>query len=231
MHLNVIKEGAIFISDAHLSQRFTHFKQFLKDIDQQKIKTPQLFLMGDIFDLLFGGVSFSISNHRSTIDLINKISKVLPIIYFEGNHDFNLKIIFPYIKIFTYSQQPAIFKYKKQTVLLSHGDQNQGIGYRIYTSIIRHPLSLFILNKIDKYTKNSISIKLTNHLNSKDICSSFEGFKSYITTKYQTLDLSIDVIIEGHYHQGDTFKIKHINYYNLNAFTCNKSFFRVKLAL
>ena len=49
-----IEQGAIFVADAHYPNHGDDFLKLLKKIDEGEIKTPQLFLVGDIFDLLFG---------------------------------------------------------------------------------------------------------------------------------------------------------------------------------
>ncbi|MBD3794144.1 MAG: UDP-2,3-diacylglucosamine diphosphatase, partial [Campylobacterales bacterium] len=49
-----IKEEALFIADAHYPHHGDEFLQILRQLDSGERQTPQLFLMGDIFDLLFG---------------------------------------------------------------------------------------------------------------------------------------------------------------------------------
>jgi len=66
----------------------------LQEIDSGELSTPQLFLMGDNFDILFGGNEYvkRISDKtQETIDILNTISHKIDIYYFEGNHDFLLK--------------------------------------------------------------------------------------------------------------------------------------------
>ena len=49
-----LQEGAILIADAHYSDKHPEFYAFLKALDSGQIKTKQLILMGDMFELLFG---------------------------------------------------------------------------------------------------------------------------------------------------------------------------------
>lgn len=51
-----IKEGALFIADAHDSVERAFFFDFLVYVNQNP--PSQLFLMGDMFDLLVGSVSY-----------------------------------------------------------------------------------------------------------------------------------------------------------------------------
>jgi UDP-2,3-diacylglucosamine hydrolase len=75
MFHNEIKEGAIFVADAHINEKRDNFLKFLQSIKEEEIKTSQLFLMGDIFDLLVGNVKYTYKTNQKYIDLINKISK------------------------------------------------------------------------------------------------------------------------------------------------------------
>ena len=49
-----IQKNAIFIADSHYPHHRDNFLLILKKIKSKEIITPQLFLMGDNFDLLFG---------------------------------------------------------------------------------------------------------------------------------------------------------------------------------
>jgi UDP-2,3-diacylglucosamine hydrolase len=94
-----IEESAIFIADAHYPHHGDEFLTILQDLDNLRLEIPQLFLMGDIFDLLFGYNQYIKTFSNQAITILQKISKKIDIYYFEGNHDFCLKEIFPYIKI------------------------------------------------------------------------------------------------------------------------------------
>ena len=55
--------------------------------------------MGDIFDFISGESKYFIQQNSDAINLLNKLSKDIEIIYLEGNHDYNLKIIFPNMEV------------------------------------------------------------------------------------------------------------------------------------
>ncbi len=81
-----IKDRAIFIADGHENSKRDSFYKFLKKLQSKEIETPQLFLLGDMFDLLFGNITYTINKHKKEIDLLNSLSKEIEIHYFEGNH-------------------------------------------------------------------------------------------------------------------------------------------------
>lgn len=71
-----------------------------------KISTPQLILMGDIFDLLIGEISATHEFAKPYIELLEELALKIEIIYLEGNHDFNLSCFFKRVKILTYKSSP-----------------------------------------------------------------------------------------------------------------------------
>ena len=221
MHLR-LKRDAILIADAH-SINCDRFYDFLNDLESGKIKTTQLILFGDIFELLFGGIKYFINANAKTIDLLNKISIGTEIIYLEGNHDFNLKKIFPNIQIIPISRQPLKTIYQHKNILLSHGDNYQKQGYKIYTNIIRNRVVLYILNLIDIVSNNAISKKLTKVVPAKERYGKIENFKSMINYRISKYDLkNTNYIIEGHYHQNSSFDFNDIRYINLPDFKTSK---------
>ena len=226
-----IEEGAIFISDSHDNNKRDGFYRFLQKIDSKEIKTSQLFLMGDMFDLLFGGVFYTIKKHQKEIDLLNRLSKKMEIFYFEGNHDFGLKEIFPNIKVFTIESQPVLFSIKDKFILLSHGDKYGDIVHRVYTKLIRNRTILGILNFVDSVFGNFISKKLEEELGRKKICTEIESFEKIIEKKLKKYRVKEgSMIAEGHYHQNRKFRFMDIEYINFSSFACNQSYFIVQLS-
>ncbi len=225
-----IKEGAIFVADAHVNEKRDDFYEFLKSIEDETIKTPQLFLMGDMFDLLIGGVKYTNKINKKYIDIINSISKSIEVFYFEGNHDFNLKILFPNIKVFSYSEQPAIFESADKKILLLHGDKFVGLSYTIYTYLIRSAFILFVVSLFDNLIGGIISKKIINAQYGKNICKKLENFDKMIKRRINNINIdNIYLVMEGHYHQNMMIDIKKDKkYINIPSFACNKSFIIVK---
>lgn len=232
MFPNKIKEGAVFVADAHINEEREDFFNFLRSIEKEDIKTPQLFLMGDIFDLLVGNVKYTYKINQKYIDLINEISKKIEVFYFEGNHDFNLKKVFPNAKVFSFSEQPVLFKMGDSDILLLHGDKATPFAYILYTTIIRSKTTLSVISTIDNLSNGFISKKIINSQYKKNICKKIKNFKEIITqrvSKFSVLRSPFSIIIEGHFHQDVTFDLKEdIKYINIPSFACNKSFIIVQ---
>ncbi len=226
-----IAEGAVFISDAHENKDRSFFFEFLKKIESGEIKTSQLFLMGDMFDLLIGGVDYLEKCYLKEIKLLNKLSKKIQIYYLEGNHDFNLKRLFPDIKIFSIKEQPVKVFYKKQNLLLSHGDLFQGSGYRFFHFFLRNKSIIFILNIIDNFFGNKFFAKYLQKIKNKKICKNIKNFDQIIKQKISLYDIGvseIDFVLEGHYHQGIGFEFEKFKYYNFSSFACDGKYYQLK---
>ncbi|MEA3384556.1 MAG: UDP-2,3-diacylglucosamine diphosphatase [Campylobacterota bacterium] len=211
-----LKDGAIFISDSHYNDERVILEEILTAINTNKIQTTQLFLMGDMFDFLAEEISYFKNKNEPIIELINKISNNIEIIYFEGNHDFNLKDLFPNVEVIQREKQPIILKENNKTIALSHGDIYTPTFYNIYTKIIRNKYFLNLLNFID--INHWLSKKSEQNLKNKNICKKQKGFDEFIKNRIKSY--SIDLIIEGHFHQA----IITDNYINLPSLCCSKQY-------
>lgn len=225
-----IKEGAIFIADAHENDKRNEFYLFLQKIDKKEITPTQLFLMGDMFDLLVGNVYYTTNKYRKYIDLLEKIAHHVEVFYFEGNHDFSLTNIFVNVKVIPIEKQPQKFILPNNTeALLLHGDKYGGILHKFYTKVIRSNKLLWALNVIDMKIHNKISKKIENDLLHKKICLKIKNFEALIKLKLDHYGASKEsYIVEGHYHQNKKYHFSNINYINFSSFACNQSYFIVK---
>ncbi len=195
--MNVIQENALFIADSHYPHHGDAFLELLKKLDCEEIKTPQLFLMGDNFDLLFGYNDYIQTFFAEAIELLQKLSKKIEIHYFEGNHDFCLKELFPNMKVYSRDEQPVMFTLNEKKVALSHGDKYvTGFGYDLYCKVLRNKSILTLLKPFEK----SIIDDRMKKLSQKNICHTFEGFKKRVEKILEHYN-NVDLVIEGHFHQ------------------------------
>ncbi len=224
-----LKIGALIISDAHYSKERPELLALIKDIHANKIQTKQLLLMGDIFDTLFVEVKETQKQNKELIELLNEINKEIELIYLEGNHDFNLKNIFPDAKVVPLAEQPFKLQYKNKNIALAHGDFDIGLAYTLYSFLIRNSFVLSFLSLVNRLTNNFILNKLDAYLRKKDDCKEFVGFDSYIRNR-NLQKYACEYFIEGHYHQNRSFDFGVFKYVNLAAFACNQRYFIVKLS-
>ncbi len=223
-----LKGNMAFISDSHYNKQRNELNTHLTDMLNAKNKYANinnLILMGDIFDFLCEGSQYFINSNCKTINLINKIATTIKVLYLEGNHDFNIKSLFPNLTIIPREKQPLHINNNNTNIILAHGDIFTPTLYNLYTYTIRSQKTMSLLNYIDSKINYKISKTLEAKLQNKFICkkmASFEAFANNRIKKYdnflQTQNKSFKsyTIIEGHFHQGK----EHKNYINLSSLAC-----------
>jgi UDP-2,3-diacylglucosamine hydrolase len=227
---SILKDGAWLIADAHYAHYNTALYNFLSSKDKEL--PPQLILMGDIFDLLFGYAPNSINPNMQMVNLLKSIAQKVEVIYLEGNHDFGLKPIFgDAIKIVPRAKQPLFMSANGKIVALHHGDIMQGVGYEIYTALIRNRWLDLLLNSIDSLRNGSIIGWLEDYNIQKKLCLPIERFEEKISQRLEVLEkrFKFDYWIEGHFHQNAKLTFNGKKYCNLPAFACCQSYIVVKL--
>jgi UDP-2,3-diacylglucosamine hydrolase len=224
-----LQSGAILIADAHCAPWRTPFIDFLHALESGEITTPQLILMGDVFDMLYGPIPRTYGYNTEGIDLLNRLSARIEILYLEGNHDFLMGDLFPDIQVIRREHQPLIMSFEGKKIALSHGDSNMGWGYELYTALIRSPLVLGVLRVIDNMRNGFIVTWLEEQMKRKIHCRCIENFQEMIERRLESLNLdSINILIEGHFHQNQTFELNGLHYINVGAFACNERYFTVQ---
>lgn len=224
MYLSIQNE-AIFVADSHYNEKNKEFLLFLKKIESKEILCSQLFLMGDMIDFISGESRYFIKQNYQVIELLNKLSKNIQIVYLEGNHDYNLKSIFPNINVIKRENQPLLAKLENnQTISLSHGDNFINWKYDLYCKIIRNTFFLQFMNLID--INFFISKKIENTLVNKNICHKMNNFKQIVEKRIK--NYNTDIVIEGHYHQGDIYNINNKKYVNIPSLCCQKEYVKIK---
>jgi UDP-2,3-diacylglucosamine hydrolase len=229
MSPDILRSGAILVADAHCAPWRTTFLDFLHALEHEEILTPQLILMGDVFDLLFGPIEATHLLNAEGIALLNRLSHKIEIVYLEGNHDFLLGDLFPRIRVIPRQQQPWITTFEGKTLALSHGDSSMGWGYGLYTFLIRSRSILGTLHALDRVGGGYIVRELEKAMKSKIHCKTIEKFETLVSErlKGQKLD-GVDILIEGHFHQNKSFDFPGLHYINLAAFACNERYFSVQ---
>lgn len=222
-----ILEGAIFLADAHDNANKKGFLNFLLSLKNGQIAMPpQLFLMGDMFDFLTF-TDYVKEFYKEQIELLNEISYLTTIYYFEGNHDYNLRDIFPNITVFDIYSQPQIFITKNgEKISLAHGDIFLKLIDTIFLRFLRLKPFLLTMNLIDKLLNYKISKFILSSQEKKQLVYKIDNFRSLTNRriyKYKT-----KFILEGHYHQGVNLEFHEKLYINLSCFAFERSYFIVQ---
>ena len=219
-----IKQDSIFVADSHFNEKNRELLIFLEKVQSKEIITSQLFLMGDMIDFISGESRYFIKQNIEVINLLNKLSNEIEIIYLEGNHDYNLKSVFPNIQVIKRENQPLLAKFEEKTVALSHGDNFINWKYDLYCKLIRNTIFLKFMNFID--INFFISKKIENALVKKNICHKMKNFEHIVSKRVK--NYNTDIIVEGHYHQGNSYFIDEKMYINIPSLCCQKKYITIK---
>ncbi len=230
-----LNDDAVFIADSHIQKNRDALIYKLNNLKNTISKIPsQIVLLGDISNLLVGGIKNSEKENKEFIKCIKSIGT--QIIYFEGNHDFNLSKIFNQenITIIDRSSQPLIADYKNKKILLAHGDIFLNKKYELYINTITSKKMISFLNYVDYISKGNIfnliqkkvkakTIKYPD--NSKSIVDNrIIKYREYIKSQ----NIKIDMIIEGHYHIGKIINNKDFTYVSMPSFYHNAEIFDIQ---
>ncbi|ECL5231810.1 UDP-2,3-diacylglucosamine diphosphatase [Campylobacter upsaliensis] len=228
-----LKEGAFFIADAHENEDRRGFWDFLQALERGEIHTPQLFLMGDIFDLLVWEISASHSFAMPYIVLLEKLCEKMEIYYLEGNHDFNLGLFFKKVRVIPLQNQPLVLhtsKGKDENFFLAHGDIFLNPILQFLLKSLRNRFLLRFLNVLNFLTFSSISKQILARQKKKNLFYKIENFKILAYKRYEKYQAKGAWVIEGHYHQNLFLREERVKYFNLPSFAYERSFFVVKFS-
>ena len=227
----VVKSGAIFIADSHENENRENFWHFLCALKSGEIKTPQLFLMGDMFDFLAGECEFFVKFYERYVRAIDELGEKTEIYYFEGNHDFNLAGLFKNVKAYPIGAQPVKFATEcGQSVLIAHGDIFLPFVAKYALRFLRVKVFLKTMNFFDKFLNFRLSKQILNKLKRKILDYKIPNFKNLAEAKMRRYNAfyEADIVIEGHYHQGEQYTIGKQKYINVSSFACEQSYFVVE---
>ena len=227
LYAPVIKEGAIFLADAHENINRDGFLKFLRAVDSGEIKEPpQIFLLGDIFDFLTGEGEYTQKFYAEHLRLINKISQKVEIFYFEGNHDFNLREIFPRAKVYPNAAQPVKFICEGgEAVQIAHGDLFLPRLTQFALLSLRNRTFLKFMDLLDRALKFKISKVILKSQEGKNLYKKMLNFKDIIAPKIGFY--AANLIIEGHYHQDEILYFGEKKYINLCSFGAGSKIYEV----
>lgn len=220
-----VKSGAVFISDSHANANKQEFKKWLLSVSKNRPNFSQIFFMGDMFDFL-ANTTYTQEFYADEISLINELSQIYEIYYFEGNHDFNLAEIFPNIKVFSIKDQPAVFSSEAGDISLAHGDKFIPFFSRVFIGFLRNKPFLKFMDALDKAMGFKISNAILKSQEDKNLYKKHPNFWGLIDKKIS--NYTTKFIIEGHYHQDEILNFKNQQYINLNSFAVNSKVYIVE---
>ena len=223
--IQTIKPGAIFIGDAHAGASRPQFLKFLRALRSAQNLPLQIFMMGDMFDFL-ANTTYVQRFYEEEIALINELSQKCEIFYFEGNHDFNLREIFPRAKVYPNAAQPAKFICESgEAVQIAHGDLFLPRLTQFALLSLRNRAFLKFTDLLDRALKFKISKMILKSQEGKNLYKKMSNFKDIIAPKIDFY--AANLIIEGHYHQDEILYFGEKKYINLCSFGVRSKIYEV----
>ncbi|WP_367971903.1 UDP-2,3-diacylglucosamine diphosphatase [Helicobacter acinonychis] len=238
-----LESGAVFISDVHFLPKSPYLINTLKEL--LCIKPSQVFFMGDIFHVLVGYLPLD-EEQQTIINLINALSEIVQVFYFEGNHDFSMRFVLsPKVVIFERHNQPALFQYHNKRFLLAHGDLFITKAYEFYITQLTSTWARFFLIFLNLMSFKTLYPFLKKLIYKKPIRlwelepQPLQAFIDRRLKAYQNYikDLKevngIDGIIEGHFHLKSDIKtpLSAPIYCPLPSFYYEQSLFKVSSSI
>ncbi|MGE0527147.1 MAG: UDP-2,3-diacylglucosamine diphosphatase, partial [Bdellovibrionales bacterium] len=118
---------ALFVSDIHIrSPQDPKCALFLRLLERcrELPGLPQLFLVGDIFDLWIADRHHFVQCYQPVIDRVHALRQGgARVHYFEGNHDLDLRVFWQEQLGVDVYESAAYFEIAGKTVRVEHGDQ------------------------------------------------------------------------------------------------------------
>ena len=223
--IQTIKPGAIFIGDAHAGVSRPQFLKLLRALKAESTPPPQIFMMGDMFDFL-ANTTYTQRFYKEEIALINELSQKCEIFYFEGNHDFNLREIFPRAKVYPNGAQPVKFMSESgEAVQIAHGDLFLPRLTQFALLSLRNRAFLKFMDLLDRALKFKISKVILKSQEGKNLYKKMPNFKDIIAPKIDFY--AANLIIEGHYHQDEILYFGEKKYINLCSFGVRSKIYEV----
>ncbi len=214
-----LEEGAVFLADSHVnSKNRLHFERALNFFERES--PPQIFWMGDIFDLLIGGLQSSLREHSELIEKMEALAKVSDSFYLEGNHDFFLGTVFKSVKTVPRTDQPLMLELGDRRAALLHGDLWTTKSYEIYITLLQKRFVTKGVLWLNELLNDAIAEAIRKYTLSKKICKKIDNFDKIVKDRLKKIEA--DTIIEGHFHQGVSLGGER-EYYNLPSFACDRS--------
>lgn len=222
------------ISDIHIKMDGQNFEILMSFLSQDFNSDDEVFLLGDIFDLLIGPHKEYKEIYEKFFDKVDKlITDGIKIHYFEGNHDFHLERLLESHGIRIH-KEPFVSEYFGHKILFCHGDEIQlgNLSYKIYKNFIQsRPLNVVANYMMPFKLLNTIGMNASKQSRKRNknrygdpqsnlrIKESFRRAAENARDKY-----SVDYVLCGHSHYKDDYTWENYRYLNCGYLPYTKCF-------
>jgi UDP-2,3-diacylglucosamine hydrolase len=223
------------ISDVHIkSPNDEAEKLLLKFLTHPKvISSDYVALLGDIFDLMCGPHSIYLEQFNSVFSAIDDLQKKgVKVIFIEGNHDVHLKKLFEKFwknNEVLVTQDAVELKDGELRYYLSHGDDHEvdNQSYQQYKRIIFSAPLRFVANYLMPYSVLEYIGRRASMRSRKKGSRTFnaELVKTRFRQGVEITNPRADIVIGGHSHVRDEYKLKSGAIYLNNGYAPREQIF------
>lgn len=223
------------ISDVHIKSPGDEAeKLLLKFLSHPKVvSSDYVALLGDIFDLMCGPHKIYLEQFSSVFDALDSLQeKGVKVIFIEGNHDVHLKKLFSLKwknNEVLITQKAVELNDGKHRYYLSHGDDHEvdNLSYQRYKKFIFSSPLRFVANYILPYAVLEYVGRKASQRSRKKGSRSFnaEAVRERFRAGVEITNPSADIIIGGHSHVKDEYRLKSGSIYLNNGFALKEQKF------
>lgn len=202
----------LLISDLHLEEERPDItRAFLHFLASRACQAEALYILGDFFEVWIGDDAMT-PFQQSIADALRALSERGTRIYLmHGNRDFMLGKGFCRAAGCTLLSDPSVVELCGERVLLMHGDSLCTLdeGYMRLRSLLRNPLSLFILRHLPLSTRRKLARELRNEsrtqtrMKASDIIDVTPELIPRVLAEH-----GVRTLIHGHTHRPATHELK-----------------------
>jgi len=214
------------LSDLHLSESHpVLLKNFCDLLDEFSEKDlSQLWLLGDIFDLLVGPYKFWSKQYQEIFDRLALLHKKgCHILWCEGNHDFHIQTFLKKFGIEVFDGE-KILELHARKIFLAHGDlvNKQDTAYLQWRAFTRNKLFRKSLDQIPSLFAQTLLQPIAKKISHKSRHSEKRDEKEFLLNLYRQnadklFDQGFDAVFMGHCHVEDIYKKDSKFYVNLGS--------------
>ncbi|MFZ4712993.1 MAG: UDP-2,3-diacylglucosamine diphosphatase [Bacteriovoracaceae bacterium] len=238
----------VSLSDVHVKNpqddRYRLLLKFFKHEATQK--ADQVFLLGDIFDLMVGPYPEYYQLYSEFFnELVELVRKGKVVHYFEGNHDLHIKNLFRQLlkkenlseKLLVFHREPWTTNFQGKSYYFSHGDELEpgNYSYKIYKQVLMSKPIEFIIGHIAPYSlieaigTNASKLSKKNGKRSYNEDKNRSRFRQGATYHARGI---YDFIVAGHSHIKENIELKStdkaFHYINNGFFPEQKTFIQME---
>ncbi len=196
----------LFLGDAHILPEEKDFqRRFARFLCAIAGAYDHLFILGDLFEFWFGFSRYSYEREYGLVlDALRElVARGTRLVYFEGNHDFNMGSVFTKDLRAQVVPNWAHFEVEGHRWFVTHGDlaSARGFRYGTYRKLIKNQLTYGLIHLIGPRLMLGMAGKLaalSHRIYHNPEAYNADRYAGYVEDHFRE---GYDVVIMGHTHR------------------------------